>query len=110
MSTTAVMRVKPVLQHPFDARFVNELVHPDQPDQQEHERRHLRHIPCAAENVGDNVGGVAQRAGPKENPGEANESEGGQLFGDPRDAFPIEGRSFQLPRESEFRWRAALPK
>src|SRR5262245_56422237 len=43
-----------------ESGFVGELIQPDQRDQQEHERGHLRRMPCTGENAGDNERGVSE--------------------------------------------------
>src|SRR6185369_1280328 len=83
----------------FEARLVGELIKPNHPHQQEHERRNLWIAPGTREDPREDQGGVAQRFGSEENPGEANEEERCQLFGQAWHAFAIKCRPLQFARD-----------
>src|SRR5262245_21441169 len=83
----------------LEARLKRELIHPYQADQQNHEGGHLWRVPGSAEDARDDEQSVVEGTGAEENPGEANESEGRQLFGQVRNALTIERRTLQSARD-----------
>src|SRR5712671_2421395 len=64
----------------FEPRLKNELVEPDDCDQQQHQRRDLRRVPDAAEDARDDQARIAERSGTEENPSETDEGESGELL------------------------------
>src|SRR5439155_26642866 len=58
-----------------EARLVAELVAPDPGHQDQHERGHLRIMPCRREDAACDQQRIVQRACPEEDPGEANKDE-----------------------------------
>src|SRR3954463_3682386 len=72
-----------------EARFIKELVNPDQEHQRDHQGRNIGIPPPGGADASDNQECIAEGFSSKKDPGERNEREDGCLFDEFGDALPV---------------------